>query len=827
MAGRWNAHRIALIYIIFSALWILASDRIVTGLFPDFGSLARAQTLKGLCFVTASALLVFFLTRNAEKKLLSNELRLREIIEAVPEALFLLDLDGRILDANAAASTLYGYSPEALLQLTIAHVAADGSRDDVSALLREATKQGLHMERRHRRRDGREILVEINVRPVVVGGQPRLLNSVRDITARKEMERSYQLLFQSMHGAFALHEIICDASGKPVDYRFLAVNGAFEKMTGLTADAIIGHTVREILPDTEVSWIEQYGRVALTGEPTHFVEYHRGLGRSFEITAYRPAPGKFACLASDVTERERAEQAHRIHEERLQLALAGAELGMWDWRIDTDEAVFDERWAAMLGYELAEVEPSSRFWRQLIHPEDAARVDRVLGDHVNGRTPFYAAEHRLRHKSGRWIWVLDRGKVIERDADGTARRMCGTHLDITDRKNAETEREQLSEQLRQAQKMEAVGQLAGGVAHDFNNLLQVINGYAELALVDLEPNSPVRTAINQITKAGNRAAALVSQLLAFSRRQFIDPVDLDLNDTIRGLLAMLERVIGEHIRLEFHPAEGLATVHADVSMVEQILMNLCVNARDAMPDGGVLTIATETVTLDPGTCETQGPARPGRYVLLRVKDSGLGMDNATLQRIFEPFFSTKAPGHGTGLGLSTVYGIVSQHDGMVKATSEPGRGTAFAVYLPVSERPAQRRDAAVAEPVVAGNETVLVAEDDHAVRALTRVVLERSGYRVIEARDGEEAVTVFRQHAADLGLVILDVVMPKLGGQESFEQMRAIRADVPVLFSSGYSEDAVQADFAPGADMAIIKKPYAREALLKAVRDTIDRRKAP
>jgi PAS domain S-box-containing protein len=394
-------------------------------------------------------------------------------------------------------------------------------------------------------------------------------------------------------------------------------------------------------------------------------------------------------------------------------------------------------------------------------------------------------------------------------------RFAYTVRDITDIKRLEA-------QLVQAQKMEAIGQLAGGVAHDFNNILQAINGFTEMAQDDLEPHHPAYASLTEVAKAGTRAAKLVGQLLAFSRRQILEPAHLDLNEVVGNLLGMLERVIGEHIRLDLIPGHHLGTVHADRTMLEQVVLNLCVNARDAMPQGGRLTIETENVTFDSEYCARNPWARPGRYLLLSVTDTGCGMDALTLERIFEPFFSTKGPGKGTGLGLSMVYGIVRQHEGMVRAYSEVGKGTTFKVYLPVVERPADSVGTKIESLPLGGNETILVAEDDASVRELARETLTRAGYTVLLAANGAEALAVFQQHAAQVKLLLLDVVMPELGGREVYDHIHAEHPHLAAVFASGYSENAIHTNFVLQEGMKLIRKPYNTAELLRAVRTALD-----
>ena len=407
----------------------------------------------------------------------------------------------------------------------------------------------------------------------------------------------------------------------------------------------------------------------------------------------------------------------------------------------------------------------------------------------------------------------------ERDLiDGIARALS----EAIEHHQAEANREKAEAQLRQSQKMEAVGQLAGGVAHDFNNLLQAILGYGDMALAEAGPDSPVHACVEEMLKAGNRAATLVRQLLAFSRRQVLDMKDVNLNDVIADLMRMIRRVIGEHIKLDVIAAHDLGIVCADPGQIEQILINLCVNARDAMDHGGTITIETENVRIDEAYCESHTWAKPGRYALLSVSDMGCGMDEETLANAFEPFFTTKAVGEGTGLGLSTVYGLVKQHDGMIHVYSEVGKGTTFKIYLPLIERSAACVGDKIEGSVPGGTETILLAEDDVTVRALSQAFLERAGYTVLTAADGEEAVLIFDAHGSEIGLALLDLMMPKVDGKGVFEHIRRQAPQTRVIFSSGYSTNAIHTNFVLDEGLHLIQKPYQRNDLLRRVREVLD-----
>ena len=382
-----------------------------------------------------------------------------------------------------------------------------------------------------------------------------------------------------------------------------------------------------------------------------------------------------------------------------------------------------------------------------------------------------------------------------------------------------SERQELEDQLRQAQKMDAVGQLAGGVAHDFNNILQIINGYSELAESTLDKDSPAYTMLKQISEAGERAGDLVKQLLAFSRNQLIVTRVLELNSVISEHLNMLKRVIGEDIVLDFSSSSEPLYVNADPSMMGQILLNICLNARDAMPDGGEISVGTERTELDRQFCETHPSADPGEYAVISISDNGHGMDRETLSRIFEPFFSTKGITAGTGLGLSTVYGIVTQHDGAITAESEKEMGSTFRVYLPISDSPEEIENIPQEYEMEEGeSKTIIITEDDENVRNLTREILMEAGHEVITASNGEEAVLLIKDSPESVDLVILDVVMPVMGGYEAAEKIREIRPDIPLIFCSGYRQDR-DSDRVDNfkENTRFLSKPYSMSDLLNVM----------
>jgi PAS domain S-box-containing protein len=436
--------------------------------------------------------------------------------------------------------------------------------------------------------------------------------------------------------------------------------------------------------------------------------------------------------------------------------------------------------------------------------------------------PIPPAEWESFHQDGSAVPVYATHVLLRNREDGPE--VFGVELDLRERRRAALEQERLRAQFHQAQKMEAVGQLAGGVAHDFNNLLQVIYGFTNLAMNQLSPDSAVRHELKQVIRAGERAKRLVGQLLTFSRRQDLHPEPLEVDRVVREFLKLLKRVIGEQIEVRFEPGGQGVTICADRGQVEQVLMNLCLNARDAMRDGGTLTLATRAATLDSHFCELHGGGAPGRYVAVQVGDTGCGMNPEVQERLFEPFFTTKPVGQGTGLGLATVYGIVRQHRGLVEVRSVRGRGSVFSVYFPEAGPLAPAVESPETAPTRGGTETLLVVEDDTAVLHITRKLLEQAGYRVLVAGDGVEGLRVFEEHADRIALAILDVVMPRMGGRAAAEALARRRPGLPVIFTSGYDPEAAPPGASSRPHEVLIRKPFSPDELLRQIRAMLDAR---
>jgi PAS domain S-box-containing protein len=533
-----------------------------------------------------------------------------------------------------------------------------------------------------------------------------------------------------------------------------------------------------------------------------------------ELSITRLSDGAFICVCRDVTERlnagrarTEAEAKYRALIEQVAAISYIAEIGVnAQWHYVSPQI------GSILGYSAEEWLGSSREWMRHVHPEDHALVEAAEAASKRGE-PFQA-EFRMIRNDGRVIWVSDTGVVV-RDSQGHSL-MEGIIVDISERK-------QLEVQLQQSRRMEAVGRLAGGIAHDFNNLLTIIKGYAELALNRAGIRAELRPDVERIEDAAERAAGLVRQLLAFSRRQVLQPKNLDLNSIVLGLDKLLRRLMGADIEMKTLVGEDVGTVKADPGQVEQVIMNLVVNARDAMPNGGRLTVETANVELDATYARDHATVRPGHYVMLAVTDTGVGMDAETVAHIFEPFYTTKSGASGTGLGLATVYGIVKQSGGYIWVYSEPGKGSSFKVYLPRVDAPAEAPQSTRKQTRARkGTETILLVEDEPAVRELTRMVLAAQGYSVVEAQNPEDAERLSENHGTQIHLLLTDVVMPGVSGRELARRITARHPKMRVLYMSGYTHNVIAGGGTLETGIAFLQKPFTPAGLIDKVRDVLD-----
>jgi two-component system, cell cycle sensor histidine kinase and response regulator CckA len=615
-----------------------------------------------------------------------------------------------------------------------------------------------------------------------------------DARALRESEQRFRALSDAAREAVFINEKGIIREG----------NHAFFALLGYTREELIGQNGVEFLlaPESRAAVMASI-RSAGTGGTSEVVILtktgeRRLVESSSEAIIYQGRPMRVVTM-QDLTARRAAEVALHESDERLRSAMNAARMGTWEWLIESDQLNWSPEMYVVFGVSESSFHGNYDSYLAQVHPDDRARARENFDSCLQGVTPEVAFEHRVLGSDGVLRWVENRGRAF-RDGEGKAVRMAGTSTDTT-------RRHDLEEQLLHSQRMEATGRLAGGIAHDFNNLLTVIMSYSELGRFASEPSHPAFEALEQINVAAQRAAALTRQLLIFARKEVVDPKVVDLNHLVESVAKLLHRVVGEDVALSIILAPGSAPVMIDPVQCEQLLMNLAVNARDAMPSGGSLAIRT---------------AVDAASVRVSVHDSGLGMPEAVRARAFEPFFTTKDAGKGTGLGLSTCLAIVSNAGGTITIDSELGRGTAFHVDLPRAKTEADGDRLERTSSMPRGDETVLLIEDDAVVRQLTARILRRQGYEVLVATHAEEALELAADHGQRIDLFLSDVVMPGESGPSVIERLSAARPSTKVLFVSGYPGDDISRRGVDEGSFRFLAKPYSSEQLAQRVRQVLD-----
>jgi PAS domain S-box-containing protein len=801
----------------------------------------------------ASAVLVAAASRQTASEL---EERYRRLVESCPDAIAVHS--GReLVFVNPAGLRLVGAErPEDVLGRPILDFVHPDCRQQVVRRL-ERLQSGQPVPlvaEKFVRLDGSTVDVEAAAIPFTYRGRPAVQVVIRDLTERKRGENLQAALFQISEATSSVQDMTAFYAAVHSIVGQLMYAGNFyvalhDEATGLLSfpyfvdevdsppdpippgQTLTGYVLRTgepllASPDVFADLVER-GEVQSIGaasadwlgvplkEGTRafgvLAVQSYGEGRRFSDAEKELLTFVSQQVATAIT-RKRAEEALRRSEQRYHSLAVLSPVGLFQ----TDSAgrclYVNERWCEMTGLDTQTA--MGEGWAGALHPQDRERVFDEWRRATEAGLGF-KSEYRFRRPDGGVTWVLGHS-AAQRDPAGHVIGHVGTITDVTERKG-------LEEQLRQSQKIEAVGQLAGGVAHDFNNLLSVITGYGELLVRGLGPQDPLQRKAEQVLKAAQRAAGLTQQLLAFSRKQVLTPKILDLNLVVADMEEMLKRLIREDITLATRLAPALGTMKVDPTQIEQVIVNLAVNARDAMAEGGTLTIETRSVYLDHGYARSHPGASTGPHVLLTVADTGHGMDGETLARIFEPFFTTKGAGKGTGLGLSTVYGIVKQSGGYISVESEVGSGTRFEIYLPQVETIAEAFRPTEARPAGSpGSETILLVEDADAVREVSRELLEAEGYKVLAAGDGPEALLIAREHAGPIHLMMTDLVMPQMSGRELTKHFGLLRPAAKVLYVSGYTDDAVTRHDVHESQVAFLSKPFGSEALCRKVRTILD-----
>jgi len=759
-----------------------------------------------------------------------------ELLWQAPIGVFTSTLAGRYIYANPAMARIYGYSTPEEMVSSVTDIASQvyANPADRQTLLRRLAEEGelINHQARHRHRDGHEVWISQNLQAVFdEKGEISFLQGFNtDCTAQRAAERaqidnearfdlalriarigywrydcsSQKVEWSSGHDAlfgiplhsFRDNPVAVKECVHPDDQ----VSGLINLRRTLEKDLPYDTTYRVIHPDRTERWLHSYGIL------------------------YRDEDGKpdyIFGITQDITETKHAEMILRESEERFRLLFNQVEtVSIQGYRMDGTVIYWNEGSRILYGYTPEEAVGKTLF--DLIIPQEMqAEVRLAVRDMAHSGEPIPSSELELQRKDGSRVRVYSSHCILQR-AGRPAELYC-IDIDLTEIKIAEEERERLRAELHQAQKMESVGRLAGGVAHDFNNMLGVILGYAELLLLRTTDDSAQRPALQGIREAAQRSAELTRQLLAFARKQTVAPQVIDLNLVVGKMLKMLQRLIGENIELLWEPGENLGPVKIDSSQVDQILANLAVNSRDAILGTGTLTIRTDNFTLDRETSKKFAGSLPGEYVRLTVEDNGCGMERPTLTRLFEPFFTTKETGKGTGLGLAMVYGIVKQSEGFIHARSQPDRGTVMEIYLPRHVQAAAEVTPVVPTiPKTCGrNMVVLLVEDEPLHLAVTRTMLEHKGYHVLAAHGPAEAVVVAREFSGRIDLLLTDVVMPKTNGRDLARQLTASRPELRTLFMSGYTADVIAHHGVLEEGIHYVQKPFSIDYLALKISQTL------
>jgi two-component system, cell cycle sensor histidine kinase and response regulator CckA len=770
-------------------------------------------------------------TQNEELQRTQGELeavrdRYVNLYDYSPASHLTLDRDGKIVEANLTAATILDTDRRALIGHPLAEFIGEADRETFRLHWQKVLKseRRLRCEVPLRNRGGAVRTVAIESCPVqhkagrIIRWQAILL----DITERKQAEEKALQLAERLDLATKSAELgVWDWNIQKNelhwDDRMFTLYGVRKETFGGAYEAWLSG----VHPDDRARCDEAIQQ-ALRMEKPYDVEFRicwpSGTVRTVKadgqvIWGMDGTALRMIGVNYDITERKLNEDGLREAKEHLQMALRSSNTGIWEWDAETEHIYFSKEAMAQLGYEEHELVNSVETWTGLLHDDDRDRILTSLQAYRENPSGNYRQEFRLRHKDGSYRWIASTASFVY-GPGGRRKRLFGCHTDITERK-------QLESQFYQAQKMEAVGRFAASVAHDFNNLLTVINGYTSQLLDQLPPEDPRHKMVVETLGAGERAGALTKQLLGFSRRQVLKLEPIDLNDSIRSISSMLEPLLGEDVTLTLDLAQDLWSVGADKGQLDQVVMNLAVNARDAMPDGGTLTITTSNVKVTAETPDPHGIMQPGHYVKLCLSDTGQGMSPETKARLFEPFFTTKELGKGTGLGLATVYGIVKQSQGYIFVDSALDQGTTFYLYYP---RTGGAPVVAGASPVgsTRSTERLLVVEDKDSVRSLIVGILIREGYRVIEAANGIDALRTAASLSEPVHGLVTDVIMPQMTGLVLAERLRKVWPDLPVFFMSGYSGIDMSAMLGkPG--VAFIQKPFLPKDLVQRLREFLDR----
>jgi PAS domain S-box-containing protein len=777
-----------------------------------------------------SAILDITERKEAEARLQAQDERFQRIIAGTDAGYFRIGMDGCYEDVNPAWLRMHGFTRrEDAIGLHFSAVQVPEDEGNAEMIV-GALKRGEALRNREFSRllpDGTIGYHSLSATPVFDGdrvvGVEGFTIDITELKAaereRQHSERQYMSLFNSMQEGVALHKLV-RANGAPENYILLDVNRRFEELLGMKREHVVNKLATEVYRTEPAPYLKEYASVVEEGRPLQFETYFSPPDKIFVISATPIAEDLFATIFFDITEQKRAQ-------ERYQLISENAADVIWLWDLEEGRCVYVSPSVQQLrGFSPEEIlaQPTEQAMPGDTYRRIAAEAQtrRAAVDSGDEGARIQTNEVEFLRKDGTTVATETVTKLVS-DARGKVRYIVGASRDITVLKRAEAEKAKIEDQLRQAQKLESVGRLAAGVAHDFNNLLTVINGYSRLVLADLGEDDPLRESIGEILGAGERAAGLTQQLLAFSRKQVLKPRLLVLNSAVAEMTDLLRRVLGENIQLKLTLAQPAVCIRADLGQMQQLILNLAINARDAMPQGGVLSIETSNLTLSQPSTFSSGHLPPGSYALLSVSDTGCGMTPEVQAHLFEPFFTTKDAGKGTGLGLSNVYGVVKQSGGEITVTTSPGRGAAFHIYLPRFEgHPGEEESTHLLPAAHGGHETVLLVEDEELVRMMLVEVLKSAGYLVLDARHGTDALALSGQYAAPMDLLVTDVTMPGFSGVELARRLAEMRPSLRVLFISGYTDQEAAQWGKLSQPVQFLQKPFHPDAFLAKVRQILD-----
>lgn len=792
---------------------------------------------------------------NLEKTKLSLkelEKRYQDLFNSISDLIMIHDLKGRLLNVNPAVSKLSGYTFEELIGRPVSDFIMPKFRSLFrDEYLNEIKKQG-HSEGvvAFQAKDGSEHFIEYRNVLVKQGGrEPYVSGLGRDITERIHAERT-------LRGSEERYRTVFETTGTATiiiekDETISLANSTFEELSGYSKEEIEGQkkwtefVLKDDLkqlrayhhdqsskspsspPHCEFRFVDRAKKIKnifLTLGP--IADTQRSVASLLNISDRKQVEMELQKahaelenrvkertsnlvkanekLKQETKERRRVEEALQLSQERYKLATNAAKVGVWDWSVVTNDFYLDPNIKEILGYSDSEIPNELDVWSEYIHPEDKESVMEAFQAHIDGRTPEFVYEHRMNHKDGTARWIMARGIAI-RDARGNPIRVVGTDTDISERKQAEEEKKKLELRVQHVKRLEAIGTLAGGIAHEFNNLLMGIQGNASFLLYGMDYSHPHFDALKNIEKSVRKGARLTKQLLGYAQKGKYRMKYINLNQFVHDTADSFGKTRPEII---FHQklSDNLFAIEAEPAQIEQMLLSLYVNAEYSMPSGGEIIIQTLNVTNENMTGKLYNP-KPGNYVRLTVTDTSVGMDKRTQERIFEPFFTTNVMGRGTGLGLAFVYGIAKSHGGYVEVNSEVGRGTTFTIFLPASKREIHST-VKLADQLNEGSGTILLVDDDEIALEAGTKMLERLGYSVLEAGSGMEAINIYRDKMKAIDMIILDMIMPKMDGGKTYEEIKEINPNVKVLLASGYSIDSRAAEILKRGCDGFIHKPF-------------------